>query len=89
MAEESKDSQLDVLLDELAPRLRTPKADLVVEIEMRLTALLGVEVGEAFRAVAARQQHAASSLNIDHVHKSGLVLLAHVLEEAMNRTHES
>lgn len=89
MAEESKDSQLDVLLDELAPRLHTPKAVLVAEIEMRLTALLGIEAGEAFRAVAVRQQHAASSLNLDRVHKSGLVLLAHVLGEAMNRTHES
>ena len=85
MAEDSKDSQLDGLLDALLPRLHTPKAALVGEIETRLTALLGVEVGEAFHAVAAKQQHAASSLNLDRVHKSTLVLVAHVLEEAVNR----
>ena len=69
MAEGSKDSQIGNLLDTLVPQLLTPKTDLEVEIEMRLTALLGVEVGEAFRAVAARQQHTASSLNLDRVHR--------------------
>lgn len=92
MPEESirdRDSPLDGLLDTLAPRLLRPKAELVAEIETRLTALLGVEVGEAFRAVAGRQRHAASSLNLDRAHKPALVLVAHVLEEAMSCTRES
>ncbi len=84
MAEGSKDSQLDGLLDTLVPQLLTLKTDLVVEIETRLTALFGVEVGDAFQAVAARQQHAALSLNLDRVHMSWLVLIAHVLAAAMN-----
>ena len=69
------------LLDQLAPRLDTPKAELVAEIEARLTELLGVDAGEAFRLVAVRQRHAAPSLNLDRAHKSALVLLAYVLEE--------
>ncbi len=70
------------LLDALDARFDTPKAQLVEQIEARLTELLGVEVNEAFRAVAARQQHAAPSLNLDRAHKSALVLLAHVLAAA-------
>ena len=87
MVEESareRDSRLDGLLDALGLRLHTPKAELVAEVERRLTELLGVEVWEAFRAVAARQQHTALSLNLDRIHKSALVLISHVLAEAMN-----
>ncbi len=80
-----KDSQLARLLDRFAPRLQTPKDDLVAEIEACLTALLGVEVKEAFRAVAAKQNHSAHSMNFDRAHKSALVLLAHVLTEETSR----
>lgn len=79
------DDKLARLIDALAPRFDTPKAELVMEIEARLTELLGVEVGEAFRRVASRQQHTATSLNLDRAHKSALVLLAHVLQETANR----
>lgn len=81
----AEDENLARLLDALAPRLNTPKAELVAEIEARLSALLGVEVREAFRAVAAKQHHAAPSLNLDRAHKSALVLIAHVFEEALRR----
>jgi predicted transcriptional regulator len=73
------EAQLNRLIEALAPRLSTPKAELVKEIEDRLTALLGVEVREVFERVAAAQHHPASSPNLDRVHKSALVLLAHVL----------
>lgn len=79
-------TQLAGLLVALAPRLQTPKAELAAEIESRLTEFLGVEVREAFRAVAEKQQYAASSLNLDLVHKSALVLIAHVLAEIASRT---
>lgn len=72
------------LLDDLAPLLDKPKDELVTEIEGRLSELLGVEVGEAFRAVAARQHHAATSLNLDRAHKSALVLLTHVLANLLS-----
>lgn len=68
---------------ELGPRLTTAKADLVVEIEARLTDLLGIDVREAFRAVAAAQHHTAPSLGLDRIHKSALVVIAHVLAEAL------
>jgi hypothetical protein len=74
-----KESQLNRLLETLAPRLTTPKAELVKEIEARLTTLLGIEAREAFDAVAAAQHYPAPSPNLDRVHKSALVLLAHVL----------
>ncbi len=84
-SDSDKDLQLARVLDALAPRLETPKAELVAEIEMRLTELLGVEVGEVFRAVAASQRHDAQSMNLDRVHKSALVILAHVLAGIVNR----
>jgi hypothetical protein len=43
--------------------------------------LLGIEAREAFDAVAASQYYPAPSLNLERVHKSALVLLAHVLGE--------
>ena len=76
-----QNSQLSDLLEALAPRRHTPKAELVAEIEAGLTALLGVEVREAFRAVAEQQRHTAPALNLDRVHKSALVLIAYVLAE--------
>ena len=84
-SDSDKDFQLARVLDTLAPRLETPKAELVAEIEMRLTEMLGVEVGEVFRAVAASQRHDARSMNLDRVHKSALVILAHVLAGIVNR----
>jgi hypothetical protein len=65
------DEGLARLLSALAPRLLTAKAELVAEIEARMSVLLGVEVREAFRAVAAQQQHAAPSMNLDRAHKVG------------------
>lgn len=79
------DEGLASLLLALAPRLLTPKAELVAEIEARMSVLLGVEVREAFSAVAAKQQHAAPSMNLDRAHKSALVLIAHLLAEAVHR----
>jgi hypothetical protein len=73
------EAQLNRLLEALSPRLDTPKAELVKAIEVQLTALLGVELREVFERVAAAQHHPASSPNLDRVHKSALVLLAHVL----------
>ena len=78
-SDSDKDLRLARVLDALAPRLETPKAELVAKIETRLTELLGVEVGEAFRAVAASQRHDAQSMNLDRAHKSALVIIAHVL----------
>jgi hypothetical protein len=75
------EAQLNCLIEALSPRLSTQKAELVKEIEAQLTALLGVEVREVFERVAATQHHPASSPNLDRVHKSALVLLAHVLEK--------
>jgi hypothetical protein len=76
-----KESQLNRLLETLGPRLATPKAELVKEIEAQLTTLLGIEVREAFDAVAASQHYPAPSLNLDRVHKSALLLIAYVLEK--------
>jgi len=73
------------VLDALAPRLETAKAALVAWIETRLTELVGVEVGEAFRAVAASQRHDARSMHLDRVHKSALVIIAHALTGMVNR----
>lgn len=77
-----KESQLDRLLEALAPRLSRPKAELVKEIEAQLTVLLEIEVREAFVAVAAVQRYQSPSLNLDRAHKSTLVLLAYVLDKA-------
>ncbi len=79
-----RDSQIPRLLDDLAPRLQTPKSELIAEIEARLTGILGLEVEEVFRAVAERQHHTASSLNLDRAHKSALVLIAHALAKVEN-----
>ena len=85
----NRDAQLARLLDALAPRLQTSKADLVAEIKTRLTELLGMEGQKAFGAVAALQSHAGSGLNLDRIHKSALVLMAHVLAQAMNHARQS
>ena len=54
MHDTAEDDRLARLLLALAPRLNMPKAELVAEIEAQMSVLLGVEVHEAFRAVAAR-----------------------------------
>ncbi len=73
------------MLDALAPRLGTPKAELVAEIETRLTELPGVEVGEAFRAVAASLRHNTQSMHLDRVHKSAPIIIAHLSTGKANR----
>jgi translation initiation factor 2 alpha subunit (eIF-2alpha) len=80
-----KELHLEHLLEALASRLTTPKSELVKEIEAQLTTLLGIEAREAFDAVAAAQHYPAPSLNLDRVHKSALILLAHVLGEATGK----
>ncbi len=84
-SDSDKDLRLARVLDALEPRLETAKAALVAEIETRLTELLGVEVGEAFRAVAASQRPDARSMHLDRVHKSALVIIAHALTGIVNR----
>ena len=79
----AEDERLASLL--LALRLHMPRAGVGAEIEARMSVLLGVEVHEAFRAVAAEQQHAAPAVNLDRAHKSALVFIAHVLAAAMHR----
>lgn len=83
------EAQLNHLLEAMAPLLDTPKAELVKEIEAQLTALMGVEVREIFDKVADAQHHPALSPNLDRVHKSALVLLAHVLGKVQAGTRES
>lgn len=78
-----KESHLVQLLEALAPRLSSPKAELVKEIEAQLTTLLGIEVQDAFTAIAAAQHHPALSLNLDRAHKSALVLISYVLEKTV------
>lgn len=80
-----KELQLERLLETLAPRLTTPKAELVKEIEAQLSAHLGIDVKEAFVAVAAAQRYQSPSLNLDRAHKSTLVLLAYVLGKAATK----
>jgi hypothetical protein len=80
LEEGEKELRGNCLLEDVAPRLATPKAELVKEIEAQLKVLMGVDVREAFERVAVAQHHPASSINLDRVHKSALVLLAHVLE---------
>jgi len=77
--------QLGDLIEVLAPRLQTPKAELVAEIERRLSEYLGIEVSEAFTAVAKQQRYSAESLNLERVHKSALVLIDYVLKAMMKR----
>ena len=84
-----KELQLDRLLEALAPRLTAPKAKLVKEIEAQLSALIGIEVREAFVAVATAQRYQSSSLNLDRAHKSTLVLLAYVLGKAARKQDAS
>lgn len=78
-----KELQMDQLLEALTPLLTIPKAGLVKEIEAQLTELLGIEVREAFAAVAAAQRYQSPPLNLDRAHKSTLVLLAYVLDKAV------
>lgn len=73
---------MERLLETLAPRLTTPKAELVKEIEAQLSALLGIGVREAFVVVAAAQRYQSPSLNLNRAHKSTLALLSYVLDKA-------
>jgi hypothetical protein len=67
------------MLDDFADEINKSKADLISEIEARLSELLGMNVKEAFDSVAAAQQIRGGGMNLNRAHKSALVLLAHVL----------
>lgn len=67
------------LLDALANQVTKSKADLVANIETRLSELLGMNVKQVFDSVAAAQQIRGGAMNLDRAHKSMLVLLAYVL----------
>jgi hypothetical protein len=72
------------LLDDFADEINKSKADLISEIEARLSELLGMNVKEAFDSVAAAQQIRGGAMNLNRAHKSALVLLAHVLANKDN-----
>jgi hypothetical protein len=67
------------LLDALANQVTKSKAELVADIEIRLSELLGMDVKKVFDSVAAAQQIRGGAMNLDRAHKSTLVLLAYVL----------
>jgi hypothetical protein len=74
------------LLDAVADEINKSKADLVSDIEARLSELLGTNVKEAFDSVAAVQQIRGGAMNLNRAHKSALVLLAHVLANKDNNS---
>jgi hypothetical protein len=71
-------------LDAFANEINKSKADLVTDIESRLSELLGMNVKEAFELVATAQQIRGGAMNLNRAHKSTLVLLAHVLANKDN-----
>ena len=80
------DQKQNVLLDAFADEINKSKADLVSDIEARLSELLGTNVKEAFDSVAAAQQIRGGAMNLNRAHKSALVLLAHVLANKDNNS---
>ncbi len=68
------------LLDAFANQITKSKADLVTDIETRLSELLGIDVKKVFDSVAAAQQIRGGAMNLDRAHKSTLVLIAYVLD---------
>lgn len=75
------------LIVALANELSLSKAELVECIECRLGELLRRDLIEAFEVVAAKQNIKGGMMNIDRAHKSVLVILAHVLNNA-EPTHQ-
>ena len=78
------DQKQNILLDTFADEINKSKADLISDIEARLSELLGMNVKEAFNSVAAAQQIRGGAMNLNRAHKSALVLLAHVLANKDN-----
>ncbi len=75
--------EIAALIEQLNGRLRVSKDELVAEIEAHLSDLLGIDLSEAMRAVAARQNiRQADNPSFGRCHKSALVLLSHVLYQA-------
>lgn len=76
-------ARIERLLGEIGERLRAPKEDLVAEIEAHLTDLVGLDIGEALRAVARAQRiNRVDDARLARCHKSALALLAYVLYQA-------
>jgi predicted HAD superfamily phosphohydrolase len=77
------------LLDAIANQVSKSKAELVADIESRLSELLGMDVKKVFDSVAAAQQIRGGAMNLNRAHKSTLVLLAYVLNtETITRGNE-
>jgi acyl transferase domain-containing protein len=76
---EEQEIKNDPILAVVAEQLRKSKAELVSDIENHLSALLGMDVNQAFEKVASTQQIRGGAMNIDRAHKSALVLIAHAL----------
>ena len=73
------EAEKKALLESLGEQLSKSKAELVADIEEKLSVLLGTDVRQAFDSVAATQQIRGRGMNLDRAHKSALVLLAYVL----------
>lgn len=74
----------EALIVSLTDELSLSKAELVENIERRLGELLGDDLKEAFKVVAAKQNIKGGTMNIDRAHKSLLVILAHVLNKVVS-----
>jgi hypothetical protein len=80
----SSDQEKNILLDAFADEINKSKADLISDIEARLSELLGMNAKEAFHSIAAAQQIRGGTMNLNRAHKSALVLLAYVLANKDN-----
>ena len=80
------DAEKKDLLEALGGQLAKSKAELVTEIETEVSKRLGIDVRQAFSAVAAAQQIRGGAMNLDRTHKSMLVLLAHVLSQKSGKS---
>lgn len=80
------DSEKKALLEAFGEQLSKSKAELVTDIEKQLSEFLGMDVREAFDAIAAIQQIRSGNMNLDRAHKSMLVLLAHVLAQSTRKS---
>jgi hypothetical protein len=82
---EEQEIKDDPILAVVTGQLRKSKAELVSDIEGHLSALLGMDVKQAFEKVASTQQIRGGAMNIDRTHKSALVLIAHALSLITNQ----
>jgi len=85
---EDQETKNQPVLEAVAAQLRKSKAELVADIEERLSELLGTDVKQAFEDIASAQQIRGGAMNIDRAHKSALVLLAHALSQVECRSQE-